>query len=96
MAKSLGNKYIPTFYNLAIECCDLMYITNGVKVDHDVLHFSRPPNCIAYIHKIIGHMEIIIELIMITKGAWHMRPMIMRWHAYSAKAIRVLPDIITL
>jgi hypothetical protein len=24
MAKSVGNRYIPTFYNLAIECCDLM------------------------------------------------------------------------
>jgi hypothetical protein len=67
-----------------------------VKVDHDVLHFSRPPNYIANTYKIIGHMEIIIELIMITKGAWHMRPMIMKWHAYSAKAIGVLPGIITL
>jgi hypothetical protein len=72
MAKSLGNRYIPTFYNLAIECCDLMYNTNDVKVDHDVLHFSRPQNCIAYTYKIIGHMEIIIELIMIMKGTWHM------------------------
>jgi hypothetical protein len=67
-----------------------------VKVDHDVLHFSRPPNHIAYTYKIIGHMEIIIELIMIMKGAWHMQPMIMRWHAYSAKAISVWLEIITL
>ncbi len=45
--------------------------------------------------KACGHMEIIIEL-MIMKGAWHMQPMIMGWHAYSTKVISVMLEIKTL
>jgi hypothetical protein len=45
--------------------------------------------------KTCGHMEIIIEL-MRMKGAWHMQPMTMEWHAYSTKAVGVLLKIITL
>jgi hypothetical protein len=45
--------------------------------------------------KTCGHTKIIIEL-MKMKGAWHMQPVIVGWHAYLAKAVGVLLKIRTI
>ncbi len=49
MAKSLGNRY-PTFANWLLNVVKMETI-NCVEVDLDVLHFSHPPNHIAYTYK---------------------------------------------
>ncbi len=42
--------YIPPFTNWLLNVVR-MQTTNGVEVDHDVLHFSYPPIRIAYTYK---------------------------------------------
>ncbi len=49
MAKSLGTKY-PPFATWLLKTVRVQII-NGVDVDHNVIHFSRLPNPIAYMYK---------------------------------------------